>query len=191
MTYENKAMDLGFSPSKTAAIVFQDKREEVLTGKEKPSFCGHSNSSMQISYNIQTNSGKPLADEFAFSVTSSYNKSNVFASALLVNMNTSADSAQQVFKAGNTERLLYFTIYKWESRAMPLVINIRYEVICKLELKLYDKRGELLASNTVQDIVVKEQGAATSMKKMQEMADDVFSKQVRLLLSKEEVRKNL
>jgi hypothetical protein len=37
----------------------------VLSGKEKVTFCGHMNSSAQIEYNIQTKSGKPLADEFS------------------------------------------------------------------------------------------------------------------------------
>lgn len=191
MSFTNKEADPGYSTSKNAMVIFQDKRVEVLSGKEKPTFCGHSNSTGQISYNIQTESGKPLADEFAESVTAAYNKAGGAATTVLVNMNTSRDSIMQVFKSGSKERLLYFTIHKWESRATPLFSSIRYEVIYELELNVYNTTGTLLASNTTQNIVVKEEGAATSMKKMQAMADDTFKEQVRVLYSSDAVKKSL
>ena len=191
LSFENKDAGPGYSVTKTATIVFQDQRSEVLSGKEKPSFCGHSNSSAQISYNIQTESGKPLADEFARSVSNAYGNAGANAGMLIVNMNTKPDSVLQVFNAGDKERLLFFTIRKWESRATPLFSSIRYEVIYYLELNVFNKQGELLASATTQDIVVKEQGAATSMKQMQAMADEVFKEQVKKLLSKEDVKKFL
>jgi hypothetical protein len=191
MSFENKEADPGYSTTKSATIIFQDKRVEVLSGKEKPTFCGHSNSTGQISYNIQTQSGRPLADEFAESVTTSYNKAGGAGTAMLVNMNTSRDSIMQAFKNGNKDRLLFFSMHKWESRATPLFSSIRYEMIYELELNVYNSNGELLASGSTSNIVVKEQGAATSMKKMQEMADDTFKEQIRVLFSSDAVKKSL
>jgi len=191
MSFTNKEADPGYTTSKSATVIFQDKRAEVLAGKEKTTFCGHSNSTGQISYNIQTESGNPLADEFAGSVTAAYNKAGGTATTILVNMNTSSDSIIQVFKAGTKDRLLYFTIDKWESRATPLFSSIRYEVIYELELNVYNPAGTLLASNKTQNIVVKEEGVATSMKKMQAMADDTFKEQVRVLFSSNAVKKSL
>lgn len=191
MSFTNKEADPGYTTSKSTVVIFQDKRVEVLSGKEKPTFCGHSNSTGQISYNIQTESGKPLADEFAESVTAAYNKAGGSAATLLVNMNTSLDSIMETFKAGTKDRLLYFTIDKWESRATPLFSSIRYEVIYELELNVYNPAGTLLSSNKTQNIVVKEEGVATSMKKMQAIADDTFKEQVRVLFSGDAVKKSL
>ena len=191
LSFENKEADPGYSTSKSAIIIFQEKRVEVLAGKEKPTFCGHSNSTGQISYNIQTQSGRPLADEFAESVTASYIKAGGTGMVMLVNMNTSRDSIMQAFKAANHDRLLYFSMHKWESRATPLFSTIRYEVIYQLELNVYDNSGKLLASNSTSNVVEHEQGAATSMKRMQAMADDTFKEQVRFLFSSDDVKKSL
>ncbi len=191
MSFENKEAGPGYPTTKTAIIVFQEKRAEVLAGREKPTFCGHSNSTAQISYNTQTESGKPLADEFTEAVTTAYNKSGGSASMVMVNMNTSVVSFMQVFKNSNKDRLLYFSILKWESRATPLFSSIRNEVIYQLELNVYNPNGDQLATNSTQNIVVKEEGVATSMKKMQAMADDTFKDQIRNLFSSESVKKSL
>ena len=65
MMFENKKVAIDNNFSKKITVVFQDSRKDVLAGKEKVTFCGHMNSSAQIEYNIQTKSGKPLADEFS------------------------------------------------------------------------------------------------------------------------------
>lgn len=191
LSFENKDLAPGFTTTKTATVVFQDQRPDVLAGKEKPSFCGHSNSSAQISYNIQTESGKPLADEFAGSMVASYNRAGAAADRLTADLTTQKEEIIRQFQAGNKERLLFFTIHKWESRATPLFSKIRYEVIYNLELNVYSKAGELLASASTQDILVDEHGAATSMKQMQEMADDVLKQQVAKMLNKEGVKQSL
>jgi hypothetical protein len=191
LSFENKEADPGFSTIKTAAVIFQDKRVDVLSGREKPSLCGYSKSTAQISFNIQTQSGKPLADEFAESVSTSYSKAGADAAAIFVNMNNTRDSIMQAFKTAGRDRLLYFTIHKWESRATPLFSTIHYEVVYQLELNVYNNNGELLASNSTEGIVEKKEGAATSMRKMQSMADDTFNEHVRYLFSSEAVKNSL
>ncbi len=191
LSFENTSAGPGYQTSRTALVVFQDRRPDVLSGKEKPSFCGHNNSTVQISYNIQTENGNPLADEFATAVSNAYNKSGASANVLKVNMNAEADSILQSFRSGSADRLLFFTINKWESRAAPTFTTIRYEVIYQLVLNVYGKGGELLATNSTQDIVSKEEGIATSMKKMQEMADNVFREQVTFLFNSGVVKNSL
>jgi hypothetical protein len=191
MSYENKEAATAYTVTKTAVVVFQDKREAVLAGKEKPSFCGHSNSTLQIGYNIQTNSGRPLADEFAESVSKGYSNKGAATTSLLVNMHTALDSVMSVFKADGKERLIFFTMHKWESKATPLFSSIRYEQIYDLELNVYDKNGTLMANAATHDVVVNEGGLATSIKKMQSIADTVFKEQVLLLFNNEAVKKSL
>jgi hypothetical protein len=191
MSYENKEVKPDYSITKSILTVFQDKRPEVLAGSEKPSWCGHMNSTAQIPYNMQTESGRPLADEFANSMAASFNKQAVKSAAMLVNMNTSIDSISAVFSKDEHERLLLFTMNKWESSANPRFSDIHYEVIVNLELKVYDKAGNLLAKSNVQDTVSKNQDMAVNLKRLQAMADEVFITQVRALLNDESVKKSL
>jgi hypothetical protein len=191
MTFTNEQAEPGYKITYPVMVVFQDKRNEVLSGKWKPSLCGHNNSTVQISYEILTNSGKPLAYEFAESVNAALIKMGSNSSALNVTPHTAMDSILQAFKETNKDRLLFFTIYKWESRGTPLFSTIRYEVIYSLKLAVFNHEGELLAADSTSNTVTKEQGAATSMKKMQEMADTVFRNQVIGLYNNEAVKKSL
>jgi hypothetical protein len=191
MSFTNEQAEPSYKITYPVMVSFQDKREEVLSGKWKPSLCGHNHSTVQISYEILTNSGKPLASEFTESVNAALIKMGSNSSALNVSPRTAMDSILQVFKEANKDRLLFFTIYKWESRGTPLFSTIRYEVIYSLKLSVYNHAGELLASDSTSNIVTKEQGAATSMKKMQEMADSTFRQQVISLYNDETVKRSL
>jgi|GEM_PF-5336603 len=191
LSFQDKVAGPGYIISKTAVVVVQDSREEVLSGKEKASFCGHAYSTVQIAYNIQTKSGQPLADEFATAISHTCTNGGAAAKPIFVSINTAADSVIAGFKAGNDERLLYFTIKKWEARAVPLFTSIRYEVIYHLTLNVYDKNGGLLATGETHDTVTKEEGGAVSIATMQAMADTIFKEQVEGLFKKDDVQKSL
>ena len=191
MSFEKTQTGLDYVPAKTALIVFQDNREQVLSGIWKPSLCGHNQSTVQISYEILTQSGNPLADEFAESVSKAYTKLGSPSSALFVKMDAKFDSILRIFRAGTQERMLFFLIRKWESRGTPLWATIRYELFYDLELTVYDRNGDSLASSRVQNVVTKEEGSATSMKKMQEMADSTFKLQIRALFDHPDIKKSL
>jgi hypothetical protein len=191
MSFTNEQTEPEYKITYPVMIVFQDKRAEVLSGKWKPSLCGHNNSTIQISYEILTNSGKPLASEFAESVNAALIKMGSNSSTLNVSPHTDMDSILQTFKEANKDRFLFFTIYKWESRGTPLFSTIRYEVIYSLKLAVFNHAGDLLAADSTGNIVTKEQGSATSMKKMQEMADSTFREQIVTLYNNEMIKKSL
>jgi len=191
MSYENKEVKPDYTITKSILTSFQDKRPEVLAGSEKQSWCGHMNSTAQIPYNMQTESGRPLAEEFTNSMASSFSKQGVSAAGLVVDMNTKADSILQVFTSGDKERLVMFTLNKWESSATPRFSDIHYEVFFNIDLKVYDKSGTLLASSNVHDNVFKNQDMAVNLKRLQAMADEVFITQVRALLNDEAVKASL
>lgn len=192
MSYENKQIDAGYASYKTMAVVFHDQRKEVLNGREKPTFCGHTNSGMQIAYNIQTATGKPLAEEFTDAVTSSLSKKSIHTEPILINHLSPSDSAMTVFKNGGMERLLLFSINEWESVAQPKFSTILYEVFYNFDLKVYDKEGNILSSGNVHDVWRKEDASlASSMKRLQQYSDSVFVNQMRNLLLAESVKASL
>jgi hypothetical protein len=192
MSFENKQAGPDYNPSKTAVIVFQDQRPNVLLGKSKPSLCGHMKSTAGISYNVQTKEGKPLADELAASVSSSYNKAGAAATPGMADPNASKESVIDAFRHdGSKDRLLLFYIQDWDMRAVPRFSTIRYEAICSLTLKVYDRSGNLLAEESVHDMNSEEQGAAATLSELQAVADQELNKEVTALFNRESIRPNL
>jgi hypothetical protein len=193
MTFENKQAGPEYQTTQTALIVFQDQRPNVLSGKSKSSLCGHMKSTAGISYNVQTKEGKPLADEFAASVSSSYSKAGAAAIPGAASPNANADSVIGAFKNnGSKDRLLLFYIQDWDARAIPRFSTIRYETVCSLSLQVYDKSGNLLASESIHDMSSDEEGsAAATLSELQFKADQELNKQVTALFNRETIRPNL
>lgn len=189
MSYENKEVKPGYTTAKSLQVGFMENREAVLSGKEKPSFCGHLNSTAQIDYNIQTESGRPLVDEFTGSVTGSLTKMGIQATPVYIPLRRPADSVIAMFTASGRDRLLLFTVNQWESRGIPKFTTILYQVRYGIEVKVYDQSGKLLATAEVHDIFEKEDSdLGTSVKKLQSLSEEIFREQMRILFNKENVK---
>ena len=191
LSFENKQAGPDYTTSKTATIAFLDQRPNVLSGKSKPSLCGHIKSTVQISYNVQTKDGMPLANDFAQSVSSSYSKAGVSATALNAGTGGSQETVLTAFKKDSKDRLLLFSIKEFDARGTPGFSTIRYEIICEFVLQVYDKNGELLASDSTHDRLAREQGAAVSVKQLQDMADEELGSQINILFNKDAIKNSL
>lgn len=192
LSFDNKEGGPSYAVTKSATIVFQDKRPNVLAAKSKPSLCAHTLSTAHIRYNVQTADGMPLADDFALSVSHSYSKAGAPAVPIEFAPRAPVDSILQVFKQGGKDRLLYFTIRKWDVVSTPLWSSIRYETVCAFDLNVYDKNGELLASAIVSDSLSNEEpSAASTIKELQRVADRQFSEKIGQLFNDEAVKKSL
>ena len=179
MMFENKKVTIDNNFSKKINVVFQDLRKDVLSGKEKVTFCGHMNSSAQIEYNIQTKSGKPLADEFSTFFANSYNINKELATPVFVEPSNNKDLIISNFKNSNSEFMIFVSIYDWESRATPLFSSIRYEMNYKLHFEIYNKDGNKITEYDAQDATTEKKGLAGSLKVMQTTADDAIKKEVK------------
>src|SRR5512138_967536 len=71
LSFTNSKAQSNFRSKEKLAIAVLDQREEVISGKKKPTYCGVIHSGMQIGYNVNTSSGLPLADEFLASLAGS------------------------------------------------------------------------------------------------------------------------
>jgi hypothetical protein len=192
MTFESKEIDAGNTVYKPVAVVFHDQRPEVLAGREKPSYCGHSNSTGQIGYNIQTASGKPLASEFTNALVASLVKRQITAEALMMPHSQPADSVLLAFKNGKMERLLFFTIALWDATMRPKFSTVEYQVVYDLDLKVYNREGAMLANSHTKDFWrVEDPDLATSNNKLQRYADSVFVKEIRSLLRDPKVQESV
>ncbi|HLO81067.1 MAG TPA: hypothetical protein VK166_08920 [Chitinophagaceae bacterium] len=192
MSFENKNINPDYSTAKAMIVGFQDNRAYVLDRKQLPSFCGQMKSTAQIPYNIQTQSGKPLAVEFTNSVVGSLAKLGIKAQPMTIGLNTQQDSILAQFNRTDAERLVYFNIKQWESNMTPRVVDIRYDVTWELIISVYDRMGNLLATkSTVDRMTTEEPQLAGSQKFLQQTADKVFVAQVKALLNDPGVKASL
>jgi hypothetical protein len=146
MSFDNTTVTPDYSAAKSIVVTFQENRKEVIAGEQKPSYCGRMKSTGQIAYNMQTNSGKPLMDEFCESLTRSLIKLGIKAQMMLVPMHLEKSEFMEKFAKTDGERLLHFTVTQWEANATPRVIDIRYDVTWEFALTVYNKSGNQLAS---------------------------------------------
>lgn len=182
MVFENKKVEIDNNFNKKINVVFQDSRNYVLSGKEKETFCGHMNSTAQIQYNIQTKSGKPLADELSLFFTNTYNSNKDLATPIFVAPSNKKDSIINNLKNSNSEFMIYVSIYDWETRATPLFTSIRYEMIHKLHFEIYNKNGDKITEYNAQDATTEKKGLAGSLKSMQITANNTIKNEVKRFL---------
>ncbi len=188
LNFSGKAAGPGYLTGKPAWIAVQDKRTAVLNGKEKTSWCGHNYSMAQISYNIQTNNGRALADEFAELIARSYSMQGASAHVLYVYPEQSTDSLLHAYQAAGNGLLLLLEIREWESKATPGFSTIRYEQLYDLKLTALDENGQSLASGEVHGTYSEKEGAITNMAHLQEIADHVLRSQVEALFNEASIR---
>ncbi len=192
MSFENKNVAPDYTKAKSMIVGFQDSRAYVLEGKQKPSFCGQLKTTVQIPYNMQTKSGKPLAVEFTNAVVASLSKLDIKAMPMLIELNTQQDSMLARFNRTEAERLVYFNVKQWEANLTPTFTDMRYDVTWELVISVYDRSGSLLATKSVADRVTKKPfQLAGSKEYLQIIADEVFTAQVKILLNDPAVKASL
>ncbi|MFM2206897.1 MAG: hypothetical protein RL213_872 [Bacteroidota bacterium] len=191
MSYRNIPVAAEFNKQHSLSVVFQDHRSAVISGDEKPTFCGHMYSTAQIAYNIQTTDNLPLAEEFASALSESLKGKGFDAGYFTADPVWPADSVLKHFVAGEKQRLLFFTIQEWESRSVPQFSTIRYEVHYSLSLDVYDRNGSLLCNAKRSGTVEKQEGAMGSLRTLQLYSETVLKENIQQLLDEANIRRSL
>lgn len=188
ISYQNDNTLLLYKPSKSIAVTFYDQRDEIVSGKENPSFSGHLNATIQIPYNINTQSGNPLAEDFAKSVSNAIIKQAQRSIVINLPHSDSTTKALKEFQNSDVDLLLLFTIRKWQNDARPGFSNIHYQAIGDIELNIFDTKGNILSAAHAKDVIESKKDLAVNVKTMQKMSGELFSKLLLELFNNEQVR---
>lgn len=192
MNFENKTVNTGYTQAKPMSVGFIDLRADVLSGKAKPSYCGKMMSTAHIPYPMETEGNKPLAAEFAQSVSGSLQKAGINAATAVMPSGSAVDSARVNELIGDKDRLVLVYINRWESVLEPLFSTIRYEVNYDLDMTVYDAKGIALARKNMHEMVREEPSQLVgSLKYMQEMSDRVFTDVMKQMFTSPGIRSAL
>ena len=92
---------------KSISLAVWDQREQVLAGKRKPDFVGYMRSGGGIAYPMGTLNEKPIADEIALNISSSFQKNGI--GTIVVPTSFKDDEAKvlnNLKKSGNDKLIL-------------------------------------------------------------------------------------
>jgi len=186
ISFENVNVNPGYHHGLPILLVVQDQRNQVVRLGQKTSWCGRNGV-----YNIQTASGKSVSYEFAEVIGKSLSKEGMTPNKIILGIHSDPDSLVKEFPKKSEGRLLILTIKNWETNCTALFSSMRYEATVGLELKVYDKAGNLIADEESADTQLKEQGMGLNMKILQALAESTLQDQINKLFRKEKVKLNI
>jgi hypothetical protein len=188
IAYNKVLIGIEASDKFTFSVATHDQREEVLDGSRKEDYVGYFRSAVAIAYPIGTVSRKNFSDDFSASIVSSLIESGYRAQYVLSRASDSKETILTNMMVSSCERLLLFTITKWRTDSKPIGAMYGTDFIWDIQVEVYNKEGELLASNSTDGIDPGlDLALAGSTKRVQKIANSEFKDKVHKLLSSPDI----
>lgn len=143
-SYHDVVADMIPSGDKTISISTHDQREYVVSGKKQPSFIGLQRGGYGNPFNVNTESGKALAEDMTNALAVSLSKKGFKCIPVVVLQSENANTIMQKFKDTSSDFFVLLTLNEWKSDTYTNVALI-YDV----NLKIYNKTGAILAERSL------------------------------------------
>lgn len=147
ISYHNVDLDLSASGSGSVAVAALDHRPYVKNGEKETTYTGNLRGGFGNPFNLNTDSGKPLADDMASVVCSSLKKKGFGCTTVSVDPKDSADQAAGKLQATKADKLLLLSVNEWYSSTYQntgLTYDVLLDVMNSAGAKLAEKglKGE-------------------------------------------------
>ena len=146
IAYNKATADISATGDKSVAVASHDQRPYILSGDKQPDFVGLSRGGFGNPFDIRTESGAPLADDFSAAITAALNAKGFQASTVIVAPTQSAADVLAALKATAAERQLLVTFKEWKSDTYAST-KFLYDVT----IQIHDADGTELTSVTFKD----------------------------------------
>jgi hypothetical protein len=134
----------GVSSAGTVAVGVQDARPYVVSGNKGESFVGLMRGGFGNPFDVNTQSGGPLAVEIRDAIVRSLKARGVAAAGVAIPVSDSDSGARQRLEAAEARRLVLVTLREWKSDTM-MSTDLHYD----LALAVYDDKGNALATHSI------------------------------------------
>jgi hypothetical protein len=133
------------APQGTRAIVVaaQDARSYVVSGEKTPDYVGTQRGGFGNPFNVLSQSGKPLAEDFAATIAESLGRKGFKLTTVKVAVSDAPNIRALAAQAGS-ERVALVLIHEWKSDTYQNTA-LSYDV----SLQVYDAAGSRLAVNRI------------------------------------------
>lgn len=143
--YQQQALDLGVATPAVVAVGTLDHRSYIVTGQKAPDFVGLSRGGFGNPFDVNTQSGKPLATEMSNSIVASMKSKGVDARVVELRHALTYEQAEAALRAPGTQRSVIIRLSEWKS---DMMMNVAFNY--DFELRVLDKDGKVLVSKLQQ-----------------------------------------
>lgn len=126
------------------AIGVQDRRPYVLDGNKAPTFVGLQRGGFGNPFDVNTSSGRPLADDVRLSITGALQRSGATVLPVSVASRADAATARRALVAAGAPRSLLMTISEWKADTMN-----NTALYFALQLEVLDREGQTVGQAAV------------------------------------------
>lgn len=143
-TYTGQIPMFSVEGSRSVAVASEDRRPYIVSASKTPDFVGLSRGGFGNPFDVSTESGKPLSDDFSTTIARSLQMKGFKATTVAVGAPLAPDAVRALVQRSGAERLALVSIYEWKSDTyMNTMLN--YDVL----LRVFDQAGSELANNRV------------------------------------------
>jgi hypothetical protein len=140
--YDHQELDLGVSSALNLDVGVVDVRSYVLDEDKSPEFVGVARGSAGIPFNINTESGEPLAMDMSNDIIASLEAAGVKARRMNVTPTLGPVGIRQKLIASGADRAVLITLREWKSDSQYSVW-LQYDV----RLDVFNREGQTLATS--------------------------------------------
>ena len=141
--YQNAAPEIKASAGAKLGLGVQDKRIYVVSKKKPETFVGLSRGGFNNPFDVNTVSGKPLADDFTQTIQAALSDKGVKVNAVSLPVGIDENEAiKRLSVAG--DKAVFIVIYEWKSDTF-VDTTLAYDV----QAKVVDASGKVLASKKI------------------------------------------
>ena len=136
--------DLALQTSRSIVVAAQDMRPYVISGEKVPNYVGTQRGGFGNPFNVGTESGRPLADDFGNAISSALARRGLRSTMVSVAASGTPPDVRTLATRAGAERVALVQIVDWKSDTY-MVVTLRYDVT----LRVFDASGKQLATSRV------------------------------------------
>jgi hypothetical protein len=136
--------DFSMEGTRPVAVAAQDARPYVLNKEKSADFVGLQRGGFGNPFDVTTESGKPLAEDFAAAIAGALSRRGFKATAVSVAPSAALPDVRALASQAGAERVALVSIHEWKSDTYQNTA-LAYELV----LRVFDANGAELATNRV------------------------------------------
>ena len=139
--YSGVKADVLAQGTSSVTVVTHDARPYVVSGNKKPNFVGLSRGGFGNPFDVDTQSGNPLADDFSNSISTSLAARGFKTTVVRIAADASPRVVSDTLHGIQTDRLVLVTMHEWKSDTY-----VHTKLLWNVDIVVYDHEGHELAS---------------------------------------------
>ena len=152
LTYIELAPVIKASSSLNICVATLDQREVVLLGNQNARFVGYIRSAVMIAYPIKNSSDENFSEVMSTTIANAFKQNGCNTSVMKTNHSNSKENVLSELKTQEADIFILITMNKWRTDTKTMSFSkIATDLIYDLTIDIYNKSGELIASNTLNE----------------------------------------